>query len=119
MGLYYTEDGSYRMVHLLYICLHKLNSRDLTTILFFLFMYGGSSPCQPRGSNLQVDRLGLTDGRAPVAHAVTPLFLCSTTAARVCQALCFVFSPVSARPSHGKCLVFFFSNTTSRVIFIK
>jgi hypothetical protein len=27
MGLYYTEDGSYRMVHLLYICLHKLNSR--------------------------------------------------------------------------------------------
>jgi len=42
-----------------------------------------------------------TDGRA----WLTPLFLCSTTTACVCQALCFLFSPVSARPSHGKCVV--------------
>jgi len=61
-----------------------------------------------------------TMGPAPVSHVVpspgrpvgtdgrawlTPLFLCSTTTACVCQALCFLFSPVSARPSHGKCVV--------------
>ena len=52
-----------------------------------------------------------TVGPAPVSHVVpspgrpvgtdgrawlTPLFLCSTTTACVCQALCFLFSPVSA-----------------------
>jgi hypothetical protein len=54
--------------------------------------YGGSSPCQPRGSNLQVDRLGLTDGRAPVAHA--PVFMLDNYSSCVSGALFRVLSGV-------------------------
>jgi len=63
MGLYYTEDGSYRMVHLHYMPPNdKLNSRDLTTILFSVYVRW-VQPLSATWFRLQVDRLGLTDER--------------------------------------------------------
>jgi len=97
MGLYYTEDGSYRMVHLHYMPPNdKLNSRDLTTILFSVYVRW-VQPLSATWFRLQ----GLSDecGSRPCFYARQLRTAC------VCQALCFLFSPVSARPSHGKCVV--------------
>ena len=55
--------GSYRMVHLHYMPPNdKLNSRDLTTILFFVYVRW-VQPLSATWFRLQVDRLGLTDER--------------------------------------------------------
>jgi len=112
MGLYYTEDGSYRMVHLHYMPPNdKLNSRDLTTILFSVYVQW-VQPLSATWFRLQVDRLGLTDerGSRPCFYAWQLQLVCvrpSVSCSLRCLHL-WCWTLMLNNPIFCLCTVFFF-----------